>query len=142
MRIPLVLPLIAAVAAVCAGCGGVSGGGVQVTHPGGQLGSRGVPGGTIAVSTAGAVVAGSPATFHVTCSGLAPTGVSAWIETGEPVEGAEEVPGSAATPAGAEAYDVVLAVPSPVAGHLRVRVACADGSVIETGSSDFPLAGR
>lgn len=145
MRIPIVIPLIAA-AAVLAGCGEVTGGvGSGSDHPavpGSELGSRGVPGGTIAVSTSGALVAGAPATFHVACTGLAPTAVSAWIETSDPVEGADPVAGTAATPAGAEVYDVVLGMPSPLAGRVRVRVACADGSVVETGSSDFALAGR
>lgn len=135
----------------CAGCGSSGGdaptGGGGATPPpagGSSLGSRSVPGGTIAVAAAGAVQPGADNVFRITLGGgmPAPGEVRAWIGVGyDPA-----IAGIVATPvAGAPgAYDVALAVPAPLAAgvHVWVRLTFSDGSLIETGSEDFPLAGH
>lgn len=146
--------LLAALISLSAGCGGGgdnAAGGVDRGNGGTNpppvaakaLGSRGVPGGTVAVSSAGAITPGAVCTFHLVIGGgLVPTQVRAWI-------GADDLPtgtGIQAVPTstGTGAYDVSLPVPSSLAAgsHVWVRLAFADGSLIETGAEDFPLVGR
>ena len=134
--------IVAVLIALCAGCGGSGGGGVTTPSAGGPhaLGARGVPGGTVTVTSDGALTPGAATLFHITLGGgLTPTQVAAWIGT-EPVDGAV---GTAAVPTatGAGTYDVSLLMPAtiPVGSHVWVRLVFTDGSVIETGADDFPL---
>lgn len=153
MRIPhLIVATILVTSLV--GCGGSSGdvsgssgdGGVTVPPvvAGQILGSRNVPGGTITVSTAGPVQAGAANVFRLTLSPdmPTPTGVRAWIGIAyDPAaEGIQATP-VATTPG---SYEITLTVPSPVTAgsHVWVRLSFADGSVVETGSEDFLLAGH
>jgi hypothetical protein len=139
--------IIAAFLACLAGCNASSAGGNSTAQPGvhGQvLGTRGVPGGTVTVSTDGPLQPGAAAVFHLALSPdmPAPAAVRAWIgvaydptAAGIPATPVETAPGS---------YEVAATVPSPVAAgsHVWIRLSFADGSVVETGSEDFPLAGR
>ena len=149
MRIHNLVAAILLVSVV--GCGGSSGGstgaGGVTAMPGVQgqmLGSRSVPGGTITVSTDGPVQPSAAKVFHLALSaGMpVPTGVRAWIGIAyDPMaEGIQATP--VATVPGS--YDVTVTVPSLVAAgsHVWVRLSFADGSVVETGSEDFPLAGH
>ncbi len=138
--------LVAALVAFTAGCGGTGGGsggttGVDVMPSGGatSLGSRGVPGGTVTVFSDRAIIAGAENTFHLVLSnGMIPTQVTAWIRT--PTDDGAGIP---ATPSqtGPGTYDINLMMPVTVVtgSHVWVRLTFADGSVIETGTEDFPL---
>lgn len=136
-----------------AGCGGSAGGdgsaaAAGATPPAGAhgqlLGSRSVPGGMVTVSSSGPLQPGSDNVFRLTLSLDMPTpsAVAAWIgiaydpaATGIPATPVATTPGS---------YDVAIPVPSPVAAasHVWVRLTFSDGSVVETGSEDFMLAGH
>jgi hypothetical protein len=130
---------------LCAGCGTSGGTGDLTSLSGGPttIGVRGVPGGTVSVSSDRAVVPGASNVFHVVLSnGMVPTQVRAWMAAAPPGDD----PGFQATPAatGAGTYDVSLTVPSPLAVGSRVwvRLTFANGAVIETGSDDFPIGGN
>ena len=133
--------VVAVLVALCAGCGG-SGGDDGVTAPPSgpiTLGSRGVPGGTVAVSSAGAITAGTVNTFRLVLDGgLVPTQVTAWI--GSELQNGE-VGTSAIPTTNPGTYEINLLVPQaiPASSHVRVRLGFADGSVIETGADDFLL---
>ena len=136
------------------GCGGSSGnggasaaGGSVAAPPsvaGQLLGSRNVPGGTITVSSDGPLQYGTANVFHLTLSPdmPVPTMVRAWIGIAydSSADGIQATP--AATVPGS--YEVTVTLPSSVAAgsHVWVRLLFADGSVIETGSEDFLLAGH
>jgi hypothetical protein len=105
------------------------------------LGSREVPGGTITVTAQDEIQAGASVTFRLELSGdlPVPTEARAWIGTAyDP-----SATGLLATPVPAEAgsYSVTMTLPSPIPGegHVWVRLAFDDGSVIETSAEDFSL---
>jgi hypothetical protein len=119
------------------GCGGDAGGGGNQTGANTPhlLGQRAVPGGSIRVSGTTAVTVGSSSTFHLVLSGFAQLPRSVQARTGKAYDDA--VPMVSATPSG-DGYALVLPV-TDAAGCVWVRLEFADGSVIESGASDFPL---
>lgn len=128
------------------GCSGSSAGGgtTPSTETHGQvLGARGVPGGTVTVSRAGPLQHGAANVFQITLSSdmPVPAEVRAWI--GIAYDSTAE--GIVATPVAnmTASYEVSVMVSSPVGvgSHVWVRLSFADGSVVETGSADFPLVG-
>lgn len=135
----LIAPAALLLAFGLCGCAGGSAGGGAVQQPGSsgaqRLGQRAVPGGVITVTASDAVIAGSPAVFHVALSGFAslPTMVRARIGSRYD-EDAAMIP---ATPAG-DGYDLTLQVPD-TASRVWVRLEFADGSASESGASDFSL---
>jgi hypothetical protein len=150
MRLPRLL-IATTLLASLAGCGGSSpsapgaaGGGNPPAPQGRSFGTRNVPGGTIAVSTAGPLQPGAANPFRLALSGgmPAPATVSAWIAAAYDAAAV----GTLATPVAGAAgsYDVALALPAPLpaGSNVWVRLGFADGSLIETGGEDFPLAGQ
>jgi hypothetical protein len=137
--------VVVAIILILVACGGSSGDGDATATPGlHDLGSRGVPGGTVAVAAAGPVQQGMATIFRLALSpGMpTPTAVRAWIGVAyDPTaDGIQATP--VATAPGS--YEATITVPSPVAAgsHIWVRLLFADGSVIETGNEDFLLAGH
>ncbi len=126
-----------------AGCGGGGGSASTPVDPGGSpteqvLGTREVPGAAISVERLQPVVPGATSLFRVTITGSEVTAVSARIGSSY---GEGEV--VIATPVASKpgCFDLMMPIPPALSPDARVWASAtlADGSVVESGLTDFAL---
>lgn len=136
--------LALAIAVAVAGCGGGGGGGGSSAAGDGtvRLGSRAMPDGVIAVAAEGGIRRGADTVFLVDVPTDYPA--IANVAAGWTVDGAATDLATVTTARSSGRYAVAVPLPStlPAGARLFVRLTHADGAVVESGRSDFVLAGR
>lgn len=125
---------VAALLIAMTACGGGGGGGTLSPPPSGG-GGHVLPGATVQVQSTSAVAAGATATFRVSVQG-AISDIAVFIgPTWEDAVAAQVV----ALTADTWNVHVVVPAPLPEGSAVLVRLSFADGSVVETSTTAFPL---
>jgi hypothetical protein len=133
--------ILAITALVLAGCGG-GGDGNPPSDPGKRT-VREVPGYRVSVTTADAVVAGSPVRVRVGVEPLdgapAPAAIRAWVATD--FDASPIAVDAAAVAGAANQYEAVVEVPAAISADTAawVQVILQDGSRLEAGYDSFRL---
>lgn len=128
--------VFAALALVLTSCGGGGDSTSDVT-PGTALGSRAMPGSTITVTPETAISPGQPLSVLISSTDL-PNGATVTAAVGVDRETATAV---SVTPLPSNQWRATITLPNPLpAGTgVLVTVTLADGSVLESGTTDFVL---